>query len=628
MKRRLFTETKEFEFLHPDKNVDVDFSKIYDNSSLKIYWQCQKDERHVYEQKIVSKTRQGYGCPYCSGRKTLKEESLAAIHPQIAAELHPTKSTHFDPYNYSPSSNKKVTWLCSEGHEWISRVEERTRGKDTKCPICRKIEKSIANRYPSLVEEWDLEKNIGLDPKILSAASNKSIWWRCLLDSSHGSWKRGIKTRVESPSKGCPICDLEKVETTVAVKSKSYDRLPKLSEYSEGLCLEWHPTLNKTNRPSDFSAGSSKKVWWFCSSCQNEWAAIIRNRARKNQGCPACSKHTSRSGRSTLDDYPELIEQWHPTKNEDLKPESLSFGSAKKVWWQCRINPDHIWQEAVSFRTKKNSYECRVCKAEANSLASNYPEIADEWHPSKNGSLKPSDVSQSSGKKFWWRCSVNQEHEWEAQVRNRTTNNSNCKRCASEKIVHYMGHSGIEIDRKDVETYHVFETSLKSLSLLASYSFEKNLRLVQPVYRMIYSSVITSFESYLVDSFLNKVIGNSERVALVIKASDELREKKYSVEDVLDWHKNIESRVERYLNDIIWHNLYIVEKLYREVLNIRFPDDVSDIKRAIGIRHDIVHRNGKAKNGKARSFSESEVVALISKIEKMVSTLQSQLVKL
>ena len=33
----------------------------------------------------------------------------------------------------------------------------------------------------------------------------------------------------------------------------------------------------------------------------------------------------------TIADYPELVAQWHPTKNGELKPENISFGSHKKV---------------------------------------------------------------------------------------------------------------------------------------------------------------------------------------------------------------------------------------------------------------------------------------------------------
>jgi len=616
MKRQLFTETDAFQLLHPSKNAHIDFTDLYDNSTQIVYWQCEKDTRHVYKQKICSKILQGHGCSYCSDKKTLKEESLAFVFPNIANELHPTKNPDFDPFKYSPTSNKEVVWLCSEGHEWSSRVEARTRRTDGKCPTCRKIANSFATKYPLLLKEWDLTKNADLDPYQLSPSSDQSVWWKCYQDSNHKSWKRVIKTRTADPSKGCPTCS----------KKQNNVRLPKLTDYSEFLCNEWHPTLNKGMQPSDFTAGSIHKAWWVCSVCEHEWDASISNRARQSKGCPACSKHTPRKGNSILEQYPELIKQWHPTKNQQLKPENFSYGSAQEIWWQCEDNPEHVWSEAIVFRTKKNSIECKLCKLEANSLEVNFPEVAAEWHPTANGELKPSEISQSSGQKVWWQCSINPEHEWDAQVRNRTTNQSKCRDCASEIRGHYSGYSDIIVDKKDIETYHVFKTSIKSLSLLANHSFENNKRLIQPVYRMIYSSAITALESYLVDSFLNKVLGNSERITKVISTNKSLNEKKYCVADILDWHKNVESRVEEFLTELIWHNIPTVRSLYGDVLGVSFPDNTPSIFKAVGIRHDLVHRNGKTVKGKVHILNEIEVIELISNVDNFIGSIQKQLV--
>ena len=56
-----------------------------------------------------------------------------------------------------------------------------------------------------------------------------------------------------------------------------------------------------------------------------------------------------------------------------------------------------------------------------NTLASRYPELAKEWHPSKNGNLTPYDVSYGSGKRVWWlgKCG----HDWDAKITNRVYGN-------------------------------------------------------------------------------------------------------------------------------------------------------------------------------------------------------------
>ena len=52
-----------------------------------------------------------------------------------------------------------------------------------------------------------------------------------------------------------------------------------------------------------------------------------------------------------LELYPELADQWHPSKNEHLTIESFSYGSSKKVWWICAKSPDHEWQSSIHKRT-------------------------------------------------------------------------------------------------------------------------------------------------------------------------------------------------------------------------------------------------------------------------------------
>ncbi len=50
-------------------------------------------------------------------------------------------------------------------------------------------------------------------------------------------------------------------------------------------------------------------------------------------------------------------------------------------------------------------------------FAALYPDIAKEWHPTKNGDLTPENCKPGSHRKVWWICK--QDHEWEANLNNR-----------------------------------------------------------------------------------------------------------------------------------------------------------------------------------------------------------------
>jgi hypothetical protein len=54
------------------------------------------------------------------------------------------------------------------------------------------------------------------------------------------------------------------------------------------------------------------------------------------------------------------------------------------------------------------------------------PHLVKEWHPTKNGSLRPCDVTPGSGKKVWWICEAG--HEWKAVIYSRSRGNG-CRFC-------------------------------------------------------------------------------------------------------------------------------------------------------------------------------------------------------
>ena len=62
----------------------------------------------------------------------------------------------------------------------------------------------------------------------------------------------------------------------------------------------------------------------------------------------------------------------------------------------------------------------------ADTLGREYPELAKQWHPTKNNSLTPHDISYGSGLRVWWQCSNN--HEWAAVINSRRQG-SGCLLC-------------------------------------------------------------------------------------------------------------------------------------------------------------------------------------------------------
>jgi very-short-patch-repair endonuclease len=152
---------------------------------------------------------------------------------------------------------------------------------------------------------------------------------------------------------------------------------------------------------------------------------------------------------SLLYTHPELAAQWHPTKNGDLKPSDVLAGSHDSVWWLCpKKCPEgcpHEWAAVIKSRVGMNA-GCAVCDRKKicihTSLLYTHPELAAQWHPTKNGKIKPSDVSAGSSYKAWWVCPIktkkNSIHEWRAAIPNRTGQGQGCNICKhkTEKILY------------------------------------------------------------------------------------------------------------------------------------------------------------------------------------------------
>lgn len=598
-------------------NVGVDINNIKENSSLKVWWHCRINPKHTWQSAVRNRAIEGYGCPYCSGRLVLEEESFGAKFPGLLKEWHPTKNEGLDPFSFSPKSDKYVWWLCAKIHEWRTQIQHRTSGTSG-CKACNRISKSIAIRYPEIVKLWHPTKNKNISPNDIMPSSYTKIWWKCLKNPNH-EWQLSATSMVKSQGL-CRICF-----------SKKQSRHPTLDIFSEELSKQWHPTKNGSLKPSDVYPGSGKKAWWICpNNPQHIWEAVICNRALKGRGCSKCSRAILSPERSLSNKYPIIARQWHPTKNKKLKPSDVSYASAKRVWWQCNKKSSHVWDATITSRTQKNRYKCPFCSGTKitldNSLEAHFPRVASEWHPIKNGTLKPSEVTKAGRKKVWWQCKKNPDHEWQAQIKNRTILKSGCPKCARENAVFKFQAYLIDTALEHTDFFHVFIINIKNIGKLIKQEKVIEKKLKQAFFRMIYSASITSLETYLSDAFYQTTIKNPLLVEKLLKTSKDFSTRKFSISELLSWERKKDKLIAEYLLfDIVWHNLPKVQNLYKLVLNVSFPENISDVQRSIAIRHDIVHRNGRTKDGKTIRLDKNKLHSLFSTVEEFVKIVDKQM---
>lgn len=272
---------------------------------------------------------------------------------------------------------------------------------------------TLLKAYPEIAAEWHYNKNCGWGPEDFNYASNVKAWWQCPNNKKH-VYAAPIANRTVSES-GCMICNVGIVTD--------------LRDYPQALAQFDH----KKNKGIDpFKLPWHDKVHWKCSAAKDHVWVSTFNR-RHGERCPFC-RSWKLSKTNSLANYPKVAKCLHPTKNGELKAKDFRASEKTLVWWKCPKGKDHEWQAQIATKTG-GSLGCPFCVANkvsvTNCLATLFPKIAKEWHPTRNKQKTPKSVTGSTSDKYWWKCKLG--HVWLQGVLVRTIRGANCPTCRKLK---------------------------------------------------------------------------------------------------------------------------------------------------------------------------------------------------
>ena len=271
-----------------------------------------------------------------------------------------------------------------------------------------------------LLFQWDGGKNGRLSPQDVSFGSHRKIWWKC--GRGH-QWQSAVYSRTGRGT-GCPYC----------TGRRSHPQRETLASLHPELLEQWHPTKNLGIDPNELPPATHRKVWWICER-GHEWRTEVKLRTN-GSGCPYCLNRQIIVGENDLaTTHPELAAQWDSSRNGHLTPQQVTAGKKVKVWWLC--GKGHSWCATVQSRAVHYT-GCPVCSGKLvipgeNDLATVFPNLAAQWHPEKNGSLTPREVSPFTNRKVWWKCPCG--HEYHAVVAARASTNSSCPYCTGKRVL-------------------------------------------------------------------------------------------------------------------------------------------------------------------------------------------------
>lgn len=414
---------------HPTKNPGLSPSSYRPGSDKRVWWLC--DQGHEWQATILSRTRTTRTCSECRGTKTTPRNSLAVTHPALAAQWHPSLNGKLRPDERKSGSQQKAWWLCDCGMAWRARIAARADGQG--CPACTgrvaTPTNCLAHVAPEVAAEWHPSKNGDLTPSDVKARSSRLVWWRCPKSEEH-EWEAKVTERAGSRRRGCPFCGGQRVAPSESLAAIH----PELAEQWVG--------SDRGVGPGDVRPGSNIRATWRCER-GHEWTTSMKKRT-SGQGCPYCAGKRTTMETSLAHLYPAIAAEWHPSKNGRATPDQITPGSNKKRWWTC--DNGHAWHAVVHSRVQDNGcpYCARKLVTPETSLAAENPELASQWHPTKNGDVTPSDVFANARAKRWWLC--DNGHDWDAPVfiRHRGIG---CRFCAGQEAT---PETSLAAERPDV----------------------------------------------------------------------------------------------------------------------------------------------------------------------------------
>lgn len=393
------------------------------------YWLCEcscKNHTHriLSGNSVKSGRTKSCGCTQSTGLYVSDYKDL-----MVEWDWDKNNNKDFNPYQIRSGSNQKVSWICKKQHCWDAAVSNRIKGKTT-CPYCSGLlpivgETDLATTHPGLALEWNYEKNENLSPTQVKAGSDKKVWWKC--ERGH-EWSAIINDRKNGA--GCPVCAKER-QTSFPEQVLYY-------------YLKQHNTA--LNRETVF--GKEIDIYLPDINIGIEYNGIYyhKNRGKKDK-----------EKIQFLKDHGINVFTIKEDEEDKVSGNTVYYRYGKSLEWAivnlCQLI--NVSVPSIDIKADRiKIYEQYILSEKERSLAYKNPDIAAEWHPTKNGSLTPDLISSGSNKIVWWLCK--RGHEYDMSVDKKTCGYG-CPICSGRRIV---------VGVNDLATTHPY--------LLDMWDYEKN----------------------------------------------------------------------------------------------------------------------------------------------------------
>ncbi|WIB77950.1 zinc-ribbon domain-containing protein [Curtobacterium sp. MCPF17_002] len=225
----------------------------------------------------------------------------------------------------------------------------------------------------------------------------------------------------------CPVC-------TNSVVAAGYNDLATTHPH---IARELDPVLNGTTTAQNIQAAARSSLAWRCPRNRHVYWATASNRTQGGTNCGICSNRTIVPGINDLTTtHPRLAAELDPVYEAGHPATKMCAGSGDRPDWLC---PDCGHRYKMSLYNRSQGAGCEPCRRARlrrtrTSLADTHPDIAAQWHPTRNNGKQPEDYSQGSNDEVYWLCPTSAAH-WYPQRIDRKVQGYGCSLCSSRRLV-------------------------------------------------------------------------------------------------------------------------------------------------------------------------------------------------
>jgi hypothetical protein len=127
--------------------------------------------------------------------------------------------------------------------------------------------------------------------------------------------------------------------------------------------------------------------------------------------------------------------------------------------------------------------------------------------------------------------------------------------------------------------------------------------------QMAHGSIIATLEAFLAETVTFWIKAEKTVLRDFVTKNPDFRKRALTLSDIFARLDQIDNEIEIYLQELMWHRLDKIKPMLAESLGIVVPD-ISQLMKAVLVRHDIVHRAGRRKDGLSVSVTRADVEQL------------------